>query len=62
VRRNRFQSSRAKDEGITVNALAFDGNAREVSVTLHRRGARREKPRRLLRKTPGRPGADEVHL
>src|SRR5262249_40451051 len=50
VRRNRFGSSRLKHEDVTVNALAlapFDGNAREVSVTLHRRGARREMPRRF---------------
>jgi hypothetical protein len=44
VRRSRFQSGRPKYEDITVNALAltpFDRNAREVSVTLHRCGARR---------------------
>jgi hypothetical protein len=66
MRRNRFQSSRPEYEDITVNALAltpFDGNARDVSVTLHRCAARREgKAVKLLRKTPGLPDADQVHL
>ena len=43
-------------------SLHLMGNAREGSVTLHRRGARREMPRRFLRQTPGFPGADQVHL